>query len=154
MSKKIYLVEDKYSLNILLEKYLKNEGYDVTTFSSGSCAKIRVNKLIERIYDTNTEIEDLNIQIGEYFIQKTRRVVLSKGKELQLTNSEFGLLNYLAVNKNNLILREKIRTNVWDINYFGSDRVIDDAIRRLRKKANKLTIETIYGHGYKLVVNL
>ncbi|WP_368488697.1 response regulator transcription factor [Clostridium sp. BJN0013] len=224
MAKKIYLVEDEYNLNILLEKYIKNEGYDVTTFSDGSCAKnrikdmpdlwildimlpdingyelikcikqnnkntpvifmsarneefdrvvglelgsddylpkpflpreliIRINNLMAKIYGTDNETQNLNIQIGEYFINKKQRMVLFKGEELRLTNKEFKLLSYLAENKNSLILREQILTNVWGINYFGSDRVIDDTIRRLRKKLSKLTIETVYGYGYKLVFN-
>jgi len=224
LAKKIYLVEDEYNLNILLEKYIKNEGYDVTTFSDGSCAKnrikdmpdlwildimlpdingyelikcikqnnkntpvifmsarneefdrvvglelgsddylpkpflpreliIRINNLMAKIYGTDNETQNLNIQIGEYFINKKQRMVLFKGEELRLTNKEFKLLSYLAENKNSLILREQILTNVWGINYFGSDRVIDDTIRRLRKKLSKLTIETVYGYGYKLVFN-
>ena len=44
MSKKIYLVEDEISLNLLLEKYLQREGYEVTTFVNGNTA-------IERITD-------------------------------------------------------------------------------------------------------
>ncbi len=44
MGRKVYLVEDEKSLNILLEKYLQREGYEVTTFFNGSSA-------IERIKD-------------------------------------------------------------------------------------------------------
>ena len=35
--------------------------------------------------------------------------------------------------------------------YFGSDRVVDDLLRRLRQKMPKLMIETIYGYGYRLL---
>lgn len=45
MGKKVYLVEDEKSLNILLEKYLQREGYEVTTFFNG-------NSAIEKIKDT------------------------------------------------------------------------------------------------------
>ncbi|MFL0198216.1 response regulator transcription factor [Clostridium sp. WILCCON 0269] len=223
MAKKIYLVEDEHNLNDLLEKYLKNEGYDVTTFSNGSCAKnkikdmpdlwildimlpdingyelikcikqnnkntpvifmsarneefdrvvglelgsddylpkpffprelvMRTNNLMEKIYDTNNKTEILNIEVGGYLINRKQRMVSFEGKELKLTNKEFELLSYFAENKNSLISREQILTNVWGNNYFGSNRVVDDTLRRLRKKADKLTIETIYGYGYKLVV--
>ena len=46
--------------------------------------------------------------------------------------------------------RDKILENVWDENYFGSDRVVDDTLRRLRKKLPNLNIHTIYGYGYRL----
>lgn len=42
MARKIYLVEDEKSLNILLEKYLQREGYEITTFSDGSSAVAKI----------------------------------------------------------------------------------------------------------------
>ena len=38
------------------------------------------------------------------------------------------------------------------VHYFGSDRVVDDLMRRLRAKMPNLQIETIYGYGYRLLV--
>ena len=46
--------------------------------------------------------------------------------------------------------REQILVHVWETNYFGSDRVVDDTLRRLRKKMPGLNIQTIYGFGYRL----
>ena len=45
MSRRIYLVEDEKSLNILLEKYLQREGYEVTTFSDGNSAIARIKDM-------------------------------------------------------------------------------------------------------------
>ena len=45
LSMKIYLVEDEKSLNILLEKYLQREGYEVTTFSDGNSAIARIKDM-------------------------------------------------------------------------------------------------------------
>lgn len=223
MGKKVYLVEDEKSLNILLEKYLQREGYEVTTFFNGSSAIerikdapdlwildimlpdidgyqiikavkennkntpvifmsarneeldrvvglelgsddylskpflpreliIRTNKLMERIYGKSNNTVDIITNIGEYKISKRQRAVFFGEKEIQLTNKEFELLNFFVENKNNVISREQILISIWGEDYFGSDRVIDDTIRRLRKKMDKLDLETIYGYGYKLVV--
>ena len=46
--------------------------------------------------------------------------------------------------------RDQILVKVWDENYYGSDRVVDDTLRRLRKKCPDLNIQTIYGYGYRL----
>ena len=35
--------------------------------------------------------------------------------------------------------------------YVGSDRVVDDLVRRLRRKLPEFRVETIYGYGYRLV---
>jgi len=226
LSIRVYLVEDERSLNILLEKYLQREGYEVTTFFNGNTAMerikdmpdiwildimlpdidgyqliktikdnnkktpvifmsarneeldrvvglelgsddylskpflpreliIRTNKLIERIYGReNEEILDKILNISGYVISKKQRTVYKGEEELQLTNKEFELLLYFVDNKNNLISREQILLSVWGDDYFGSDRVVDDTIRRLRKKMDELCIDTVYGYGYKLVPKL
>ncbi|MFT8316489.1 MAG: response regulator transcription factor [Clostridium sp.] len=224
MPKRIYLVEDEMSLNILLEKYLQREGYEVTTFSNGESALekikdmpdlwildimlpdidgydiikavkqnnkktpvifmsarneeldrvvglelgsddylskpflprelvIRTNKLLERIYGEEIKNkEESSLNINGYKISKSQRTVFFEDNEIQLTNKEFELLNYLIDNKNNLLSREQILISVWGNDYFGSDRVVDDTIRRLRKKVSELSIETVYGYGYKMVI--
>lgn len=224
MSRRIYLVEDEKSLNILLEKYLQREGYEVTTFENGNSAierikdmpdlwildimlpdtdgyeiikavknynkstpvifmsarneeldrvvglelgsddylskpflprelVIRANKLIERIYgkEISQPLESV-LNIEGYKINKKQRTVFLENEEIQLTNKEFELLSYFVENKNNLVSREQILISVWGEDYFGSDRVVDDTIRRLRRKLAGLSIETVYGYGYKLVV--
>ena len=63
---------------------------------------------------------------------------------------EFDLLMMFIKNKGMAFNRDKILTSVWEENYFGSDRVVDDTLRRLRKKLPNLNIHTIYGYGYRL----
>jgi len=70
---------------------------------------------------------------------------------IDLTAREFDLLEYFLNNITHALTREQILNNVWGRDYFGSDRVVDDLIRRLRKKLPELKIETIYGHGYRLM---
>ena len=48
--------------------------------------------------------------------------------------------------------REQILNQIWGDDYYGSDRVVDDLLRRLRQKMPTLNIETIYGYGYRLSV--
>ena len=226
LCRRIYLVEDEKSLNVLLEKYLQIEGYEVTTFINGNSSMekindmpdlwildimlpdidgyelikaikknnkntpvifisarneeldrvvglelgsddylskpflprelvIRTNKLLERIYGRENS-EDLNTSLclGEYKVIKLQRIAFFKDIELELTNKEFDLLVYFIENKNNLLSREQILRKVWGEDYFGSDRVVDDTIRRLRKKMCNLNIETVYACGYRLVHRL
>jgi len=110
---------------------------------------IRTNKLLERIY--TREVERTFTLYG-YNIDEKQRSVFENGNEIVLTSKEFVLLSYLITNKNLVVNREQILEQVWGDNYFGSDRVVDDTIRRLRKKMSQLPIETLYGLGYKLVL--
>ena len=113
---------------------------------------IRTNKLLERLYG-KPKLEQIGsvLSFEGYTISKNQRTVFKVDEEIQLTNKEFEFLVYFIQNKNILISREQILTSVWGDDYFGSDRVVDDTIRRLRKKMDRLNIETIYGFGYKLV---
>ena len=56
----------------------------------------------------------------------------------------------LFVRKKELHYQENIIASVWGEGYYGSDRVVDDTLRRLRKKMPKLNINTLHGYGYKL----
>lgn len=107
---------------------------------------LRVNNIIKRVY-----VKETNKIIYEpYEIDFNKRVVLENNKEISLTTLEFDLLMLLINNKNKSYSRDDILTNVWGIDYFGSDRVVDDLVRRLRKKMPKLKINTLYGFGYRL----
>lgn len=112
---------------------------------------IRTNKLMERLYG-DKEDRTTAIQIEDYLVDKKQRTVFDREQEIVLTNKEFSLLLYFIENKNTVVTREQILEKVWGDNYFGSDRVVDDTIRRVRKKLARIHIETLYGFGYKLVV--
>ena len=69
---------------------------------------------------------------------------------IDLTTKEFELLMLFVKNIGQAFSRDQILVKVWDENYYGSDRVVDDTLRRLRKKCPELNIQTIYGFGYRL----
>ncbi len=108
---------------------------------------LRVNKIIKRVY--KDDAADIIIY-GEYSIDLVKRIVTLNEKEIKLTTLEFDLLVLFLKNLNKSFSREEILNNVWGIDYFGSDRVVDDLVRRLRKKMPKLNLSAIYGYGYRL----
>ena len=108
---------------------------------------LRVNKLISRVYgDSNNMI----ITYENYEIDTSKREVKDNGTEVKLTTLEFYLLMLFIKNKNRSFSREEVLKNVWGDDYFGSDRVVDDLVRRLRKKMPNMRINTLYGYGYRL----
>lgn len=107
---------------------------------------LRVNNIIKRAYrDDNNRIS-----IDGYELDEEQRKIYEDNVEIELTTKEFDLLMMFIKNKGIAFSRDKILENVWDENYFGSDRVVDDTLRRLRKKLPNLNIHTIYGYGYRL----
>ncbi len=107
---------------------------------------LRVNNIIKRVY--KSEYNKINYE--NYEIDLNKRIVVYDNKEINLTTLEFDLLILLINNKGKSLDRELILNKIWGSGYYGSDRVVDDLVRRLRKKMNKLKINTIYGYGYRL----
>ena len=108
---------------------------------------LRVNNIIKRTYMGQTQ----TIKYDPYEIDIDKRLVKDESKELSLTTLEFDLLLMFLQNKNKSFSRSHILEKVWGNDYFGSDRVVDDLVRRLRKKMPKLRLSTIYGYGYRLL---
>ena len=107
---------------------------------------LRVNNVIKRVYKS----ENNSIMIDGYELDEEQRKVFFGNEEIDLTTKEFDLLMMFIKNKGIAFSRDKILENVWEENYYGSDRVVDDTLRRLRKKLPNLNIHTIYGYGYRL----
>lgn len=76
-----------------------------------------------------------------------------KGKEeINLTQKEFALLEYLIRNKGKVCRRSRIIESVWDIHFEYNTGVIDVYINALRKKLSlseeENYIQTVRGVGY------
>ena len=106
---------------------------------------LRVNNVVRRVYK-----DDEKIHIDGYVIDENQRIVFENDEVIDLTTKEFDLLMLFVKNKGTAFLREQILYKVWDENFYGSDRVVDDTLRRLRKKMPNINIQTIYGFGYRL----
>lgn len=116
---------------------------------------IRTKKLLERIYESPAERETSRLvySLPPYLIDEQKRAVLREGQRISLTAREFDLLLSMVRRIGSALSRQQILDNVWGDEYFGSDRIVDDMMRRLRRKMPELQVETIYGYGYRMVRN-
>lgn len=94
-----------------------------------------------------------SLTAGDLKLDKPLREVYWRGKKCDSTTKEFELLSYFVLNKNNALSREVILQSVWGIDYIGSDRAVDDLVKRLRKKLPDIPIESIWGYGYRFKVD-
>jgi DNA-binding response OmpR family regulator len=110
----------------------------------------RVNALARRANQEHEKID--TITIDDLEINGKSKIVKRDGQTINLTAKEFKLLYYLAKNKNNILSREQILDNVWDINFDMNTNVVDVYITYLRKKIDKpfntKLIQTMKGLGY------
>ncbi|WP_028530807.1 response regulator transcription factor [Paenibacillus sp. HW567] len=84
-----------------------------------------------------------------------RRVSVNN-EEISLTSREFELLLFLASHIERPFGREQLIQHVWNYDFFGDVRVVDDLVKRIRKKlaehGSSLLINTVWGFGYKAAV--
>lgn len=111
---------------------------------------IRAEKLLHRVYGQG--LRSHVISVSQYQVDINRRRVIDEAEQpIELTSKEFDVLLYLLENVNIAKAREDILEAVWGDDYVGSDRAVDDVIRRIRKKMERLSLETVYGAGYRVV---
>ena len=107
---------------------------------------IKVERLLKGSRPKPTEV-----RVGPYTVHLEKHLVSGReGEAIPLTVKEYDLLLHLAANQGLVLKRGEILNAVWGYTFYGSDRVVDDTIRRLRKKLPAIEIRTLYGLGYCL----
>ena len=134
-------------LDKILGLELGSDDYITKPYSSKELV-LRVNNIIKRVYKDKIAT---SINYDDYVIEVDKRMVFQNDKEIKMTTLEFDLLVLFLKNKEKTFSREEILNVVWGNDYFGSDRVVDDLVRRVRKKLPKLNLDAIYGYGYRLL---
>ncbi|WP_164670990.1 response regulator transcription factor [Virgibacillus doumboii] len=90
------------------------------------------------------------LKVDNLLIHQSDRRIFWNGVEQDVTTKEFEMLQLFAENVNRAFSREELLIKVWGENYFGSDRAVDDLVKRIRKKLTDIPLETVWGYGYRL----
>lgn len=72
------------------------------------------------------------------------------GEETSLTKREFEILKMLLENQGKVMTREILLEQLWQYEFYGNDRVVDNHIKNLRRKLGGSYIETVKGVGYRI----
>lgn len=91
---------------------------------------------------------------GSFVLNLRSRTLHHNDKQIDLTQVEFQLLEYLMSNPDTALSRTGILSRVWGEDYYGEEKIVDVNIRRLRMKieedpSNPRHIGTVWGFGYK-----
>ncbi|MGD0098878.1 MAG: response regulator transcription factor [Acidobacteriota bacterium] len=96
----------------------------------------------------------LELHAADLVLNPLKRKVTRGGKTIELSNKEFFLLEYLLKNKDQIVTRNMIVTNVWDASFDNFTNVVDVYINYLRNKIDRdfepHLIQTVRGVGYTL----
>lgn len=112
---------------------------------------IRARNILDKVYGNREGKEDAKdiVVINGCRIDLKGRTVIAGGIDAGLTSREFDMVDMFIKNKGISLSRQQILDIVWGEDYFGSDRVVDNTVKRLRKKLPQFELETIYGYGYR-----
>ena len=114
----------------------------------------RVDAIYRRVSMTIPEAEtSAEADSGPFHIDRKSHVVYKNGKNLELTQMEFNVLDYFIRHKGDAIDRETLLRKIWGESYYGDEKIVDVNIRRLRMKieddpSNPQYIRTVWGFGY------
>ncbi len=97
------------------------------------------------------------LRAGDVMLDREAHVVRRAGKPIELTSTEFQLLDLLMSNAGKVLSRTRILLKVWNCDSDPLTNVVDVYIRRLRTKlgwdAERGMLRTLRGYGYKLEID-
>ena len=112
---------------------------------------LRVKKILERGRTVAQEQDSLSF--GNLVIDTPRHLVSWRGKQIELTATEFKLLTVLAQRRGRVQSRDQLLRDVWEYNSLIDTRTVDTHMRRLREKLGPAAkfLDTVRGVGYRFV---
>jgi two-component system phosphate regulon response regulator OmpR len=100
--------------------------------------------------------EGLLIEAGGLVLNKAKQTLLIEGKEVELSSTEYKILEVLMENPNRVLSRDELMTRARGRDFMAFDRSIDVHISKLRVKIethprSPKRIKTVWGTGYMFV---
>lgn len=109
---------------------------------------LRVAAILRR---SKPSTETSSLQVGNLKIDLDTFKVFFNQNEIELSPTEYKLLEYLAQNKDRVMTREQILSAIWGIDFTSDSAVLDTYISYLRKKLpSDVQIRTVRGIGYQI----
>lgn len=118
---------------------------------------LRVKSLMRRVNlnpagDSNEELKSLTD--GPFTLDIYSKTFFKNDQEIDVTPTEFTILEYFIKNKGKAMTRDEIMKETWGDNYSNDTKIVDVNIRRIRAKieenpAKPEFIETVWGTGYR-----
>lgn len=113
---------------------------------------MRVNAQLRRYYEFNTAQIKGDRHYGNLMISSERFEAKVNGETVNLTAKEFKILDFLTLNENQIMSKQKLIDEVWGVDEYIDENTVAVTIARLRDKLAKLDIHnivTVWGLGYK-----
>jgi DNA-binding response OmpR family regulator len=115
----------------------------------------RVRAILRRIGSSSGSSTNQIRALGNVAVDPVSRESTIDGQRVTLRTKEFDLLLTLIDHVNIVLSRDQLLDLVWGYEFYGQTRTVDVHIGNLREKlgGSNISIETVWGMGYKLVLN-
>ena len=112
---------------------------------------LRIKRIVQR--GRTAEEDPGRFEFGDLLIDSSRHLVSWRGKQIDLTATEFKLLTVLAQRRGRVQSRDQLLRDVWEYNSLIDTRTVDTHMRRLREKLGAASkfLDTVRGVGYRFV---
>lgn len=100
-------------------------------------------------------VEEEVVQIGDVLVDPARRVVTVGEEVIYPRARAFDLIHYLARHPGIVLKRDRLLEQVWGYDFLGDSRTVDVHVAHVRthlESSADVTVETVWGVGYKLIV--
>ena len=107
-------------------------------------------------YYDDKSANDNRYVFGSFALDFEKKLLFKDGEEVFLTAKEYSLLEYLIINRNITLSKDKLLSSVWNMDYQGYDNTVMVHIHNLREKieedpSDPKFIRTVKGRGYIFV---
>ena len=114
----------------------------------------RIRMVLRTAEPSSPSSPEGTLSIGDLILTASSRQVTRAGVIIELTKTQYDLLEYLLRNRDIVLSRDQILNHVWGYEYAGNSNVVDVYVRYLRNRIHdsdeSKIIETIRGIGYVL----
>ena len=148
----IFLSAKTEELDKILGYALGGDDYICKPFSNKELV-LKIKAILKRQEYYSTIHKHKEYNFGKFTLSFEQQVLKKGEKIVPLTSKEYGVLEYLIINRNITVSKERLIENVWGAEYDGLDNTVMVHIRHLREKIEDVPskprfIKTIKGRGY------
>ena len=115
---------------------------------------MRVKAMLRRVEMDTAEKPDDSLTVADVVIYPDKLQAYCNNKDIGLTGTEFNLLLYLFENCEKAVSRDELLNKIWGYDSAVETRATDATVKRLRKKlsdaGSQISIDTVWGHGFRI----
>lgn len=115
----------------------------------------KVKNLLERISNQDQTIQTSGVlEVSGIKMDLDTHKAFIENEEISLSKTEFDLLKFFLKHESKICSRNLLLDEVWGIDVYVEDRIVDTYVKKLRKYLGKrsIYIKTVFGVGYRFEV--